>query len=156
MSNKTKVGIVIVYTIVVATTAYYLAPQKIKIEKEIVTVEVEKKKQEVSKDKEYEKKTTTKKNADGSSVTETVTKITDKTKTKEQEEKEKASKESETKEITKSSGTTSVSILTGVDVTKPGGLIYGASINRSILGPITIGLFGMSNGVGGCSIGLTF
>ena len=35
-------------------------------------------------------------------------------------------------------------------------MAYGASINKEVLGPITIGAFGLTNGVVGLSIGLDF
>jgi len=61
-----------------------------------------------------------------------------------------------TKESSKSSSKLTISALAGVNITSPGSLIYGASISRPILGPVTVGLFGLSNGVGGASVGLTF
>lgn len=157
MNNKTKVLIVIVYTAVVAASAYYLAPQKIKIEKEIVTVEVEKKTQVVNKDKKLEKKTTTKKNADGSSTTETTTVITDNSTTKDTEDKTINNKETDKKEIIKSKGHTTITALAGVDINRTSeGVTYGASVNRDLLGPIGISIYGLSNGNLGCGISLTF
>lgn len=51
--------------------------------------------------------------------------------------------------------TVSVSILAGYDITRQGP-VYGASLTKQVLGPITIGAFGLSNGTVGGSIGLQF
>ena len=50
-----------------------------------------------------------------------------------------------------------VSLLAAFDVTgQKDGLAYGASINKEIAGPITVGVFGLDNGIGGISIGINF
>lgn len=50
-----------------------------------------------------------------------------------------------------------VSGLVGNDLSKRGVLpIYGVSINKEIIGPITIGAFGLTSGVIGLSVGLNF
>jgi len=49
-----------------------------------------------------------------------------------------------------------VSALGGVDITKPNGLIFGAHVSRQTLGPVHIGLFGLTNGTIGASVGLQF
>lgn len=49
-----------------------------------------------------------------------------------------------------------VSVLGGVDITKPTGIIVGAHVSKQLLGPVHIGLFGLSSGVLGASVGLQF
>lgn len=46
-----------------------------------------------------------------------------------------------------------ISALAGTDLSKP---IYGAAVSKEVLGPITIGIFGLSNASFGASVGLNF
>lgn len=137
------------------------APEKIKTETKIV--EVEKKVSVSDKDKKEKrhKKTEKKEVTKPDGTKEVITIITD-DKTSEQSYKETqvSSNEKTTdekKEVTKSSSRTHLSALAGIDVTKPSkGLTYGLHVSREILGPISIGIFGFTNGTAGCSIGLSF
>ena len=48
-----------------------------------------------------------------------------------------------------------LSALAGINVTNPsGGIIFGGHISKPILGPISIGVFGMSDGRAGLSVGI--
>lgn len=50
-----------------------------------------------------------------------------------------------------------VNALAGINVTNPsGGIVFGAHVSKQLLGPISIGLFGLSNGTAGVSVGLQF
>lgn len=51
--------------------------------------------------------------------------------------------------------TLNVSILVGLDVSRQTP-VYGASITKQVLGPITVGAFGLTNGSVGGSIGISF
>ncbi len=65
--------------------------------------------------------------------------------------------ETHAKEVTKSGSRTRLSILAGVSVLRPAdGLSYGAHVSTGLLGPVSIGAFGMANGVGGLSVGIDF
>lgn len=57
--------------------------------------------------------------------------------------------------ITKGDSYLNVSALAGLDVSKMRP-VYGASVSKEMLGPITLGAFGMTNGLIGLSIGLNF
>lgn len=156
MNLKTKVITVIVYTAVVGASAYYLAPQKVKIVEKEVRVEVEKKDTKKDVKKHTDVVTVVIKTPDGTSTI-TTHKITDTgAVTEVKDNKASTDTVEKSKEVTKSSGTTNISVLAGVDITKPGGILYGVSVNRSILGPISIGLWGISNGTCGASVGLNF
>ncbi len=54
--------------------------------------------------------------------------------------------------------TINISALAGLDFSKPLALtpIYGISVSKQVLGPIAIGAFGLTNGVVGLSLGVTF
>jgi hypothetical protein len=47
----------------------------------------------------------------------------------------------------------SLSALAGTDLRSP---VYGAHVSKEILGPVSVGIFGLTNGTFGASIGLNF
>ncbi len=50
-----------------------------------------------------------------------------------------------------------VSVLVGNDFSKSGIIpLYGISVNKELIGPITVGVFGLTNSTIGLSIGLNF
>jgi len=51
---------------------------------------------------------------------------------------------------------TNVSLLVAYDFSRPSGLIYGISATKEIAGPITAGVYGLSNGTLGVSVGMNF
>lgn len=53
---------------------------------------------------------------------------------------------------------TNISALAGYDFTHVRALtpVYGVSVTREVLGPITVGAFGLTNGVVGISLGVSF
>lgn len=68
-------------------------------------------------------------------------------------------KEHEEKEKTTDYGRNRVTLLAtaGIDVTNlSGGYVYGGSVSKPMLGPIVLGVWGMSNGLAGVSAGLQF
>jgi len=161
MSNKMKVAIVVV--VISASYAFgrYTAPVKIKTETKIVEVEkkVESKKQDVSKD--THKTTTIVVERDPSGKTKETTIIDEKTdydkKTNKDTVDEKLNSSDTKKEVEKEKGHTTIFAMTGVDMNnKSNGLAYGLGVNRTVFGPVTIGLWGLTNGIVGCSAGLEF
>lgn len=125
----------------------YLTPTKI----EIQTVEVEKKQTETDRDKHKETTTVTTEKPDGSKVTET--KTTEDTSTTRSTNQTTDTTTHTTKTYT--GIRTRVSGLVGIDV---GGrnVAYGAAVSRNVLGPITAGAWGLTNGTIGVSLGLEF
>lgn len=61
----------------------------------------------------------------------------------------------ESKSETKSSAKTTVTGLFGYDF-KNKTEVYGGSVSRQFLGPLSLGAFGLTNGIAGLSIGLEF
>lgn len=51
--------------------------------------------------------------------------------------------------------TLNVSFMAGVDFSRQA-TVYGASVNKQLLGPITIGLFGLTNSTVGLTVGMSF
>lgn len=162
MSLKSK----IIGSIVIIGAAFafgrYSAPEKIKIETK--TVEVEKKQTDEHKDVAQKKHlktiTVVKVLPDGTKESKTTVVEDDASRTKDAlSQTDDVSKSTDTvKEITKSSSRLTLSALAGAKIsfTETPTLVYGGAINRDLIGPINIGVFGLSNGIGGFSLGLTF
>lgn len=161
MSTKLKVTIVIVTVLSSYALGRYTAPVKIQTETKIV--EVEKKVQDVKQDvsKDTHKKTTVVVERDPSGASKTTTTIdedTDYDKKTKSDTINNTSKLSDTKKIVeKEKGHTTIMALSGINInSSQKDLAYGLGVNRTILGPIAIGVFGMTNGIAGCSVGLEF
>lgn len=147
----------------------YMTPEKIKIETKTVYQEKtdKSKEEELNKNVNKDKNTVTTKTEltkpDGTKIVKTVTKeaettskTTNKTTlTKEQSEKMLTEETEELVEMGRNRVT--ISALGGVDfknlTDKP---VLGCHVSKPILGPITIGAWGLSSAVGGMSLGLQF
>lgn len=170
MTTKTKVILAIVAVNALATAfafGRYTAPEKIvkevetKVVEVIKEVKVESGKTDTSRNKRVEKVVTETVYPDGRKVTETRTIETTETERKTEKEvtegketeRETESKSTETIKYARNAWT--LSVLGGVDRNQVG-LIYGAHAQKEILGPINGGLWGLSSGVFGVSLGLQF
>jgi len=49
-----------------------------------------------------------------------------------------------------------ISLLGATNVRNPTALAYGVSVSKEVLGPLTVGAFGLTNGIIGVSVGLNF
>lgn len=102
---------------------------------------------EKAQDKEEHTVTQTVKKVDGT----VVTTITDDTSTKTNQIT------NQTKDSTaKANSTLNISALVANDFKNPFQLVYGVSITKQLLGPITVGAFGLTNQTIGVSIGVNF
>jgi hypothetical protein len=152
MDTKYKIIAAVVLLLGAFAFGRFSAPEKVKIQ----TVEVEKKtedKQAASHDDKVTTITQVQK-PDGTKTTTTV--IADVKDVHVDDKKTDDVTKTETKEIDRSSAKVTVSALMGVNITNPGVPMYGISISKPILGPITVGVFGFQNGLVGASVGLTF
>jgi hypothetical protein len=138
--NWEAIGGIVIIVIAFYAGKHY-APTK--VETKVITVEVE-------KTKVVEKKVIVEKvNPDGSKTT--VTTIDTNT----EKENTTASNSTTTKENKKQS--LNVHAMGGLDITNPSnGFIVGAHVSKQLLGPISFGLFGLTNGTAGISLGLSF
>lgn len=135
----------VIIVLVLMTTAFsvgrFLTPAKIEIQKETVEVvkkEVQEKKVIVEIIKPDGTKTTT-------TTVDTNTQVT----------KDKTTDES--KVVTAQTSKLNVNAMAGLDITNPAkGFVFGAHISKQILGPISLGAFGMTNKVVGMTVGLSF
>jgi hypothetical protein len=144
-----KIGVGLIVAALFFALGRYTSPSKVIVQTKTVTVEVEKEKQEQN----IKTQTTETIKPDGTKV---ISSTTD-TSTQTNIDTNINTNSSTTKETTYAKDGITLSALAGLDVTNPTrGLIYGASISRPLLGPITTGLWGMTNGTFGVSIGLKF
>lgn len=116
-----------------------------KVETKTVTVEVEHK----AEDKKVDKVTTITVKPDGTKTTT----ITDKTETT--TKTDVSDIKTSSKLVENKHSDLNISVLAGVDITNPK-IIYGASVTKGIIGPVSIGIWGLTNGTVGASVGLNF
>lgn len=137
----------------------FLVPEKVKIEKQIVEVEKKSLVKDTDSERNKHKETvvTEKINSDGSK--ETTTHVIEETQASKKENEsnssESAKDQRETKEVERGSSKTTVGFMAGTSFTSPQ-VIYGVSVYRGVLGPIGIGVWGLTNGIVGASIGISF
>lgn len=129
-----------------AMGGYWFAPQKIKIEERIV----EKKVVQTVKDQDKNVVRVREKRPDGTVVTRTEvnTKTTERSKTDESREQEK------TKTVQRGASM-NLSLLAGKrldDLSQPP--VYGVAVSRAVLGPISLGLWGLTDKTVGVSLGV--
>lgn len=168
LTTSKKAVIIVVYTIICIAIGRYSAATLEKTTKETTKTEVktetkdEKKDVKTKKDKKLKKVKIEKTNPDGSKETtitttidtsdKSVTKKDDKT-TKTDDNKETSK---ETKVVERNSSKLNLGFLVGDDILNPTiGPSYGGYVNKEVLGPITIGAFGLSSGTCGLSLGLS-
>jgi len=159
LKTRTKIIILVVALIGSFALGRYTVPEK-KIEEKKTT---EDKTKDVTKEKKQKKHKKThivkeeKTAPDGSKTVVTI--IDHDTKTDTSSDSKTAiegHKTTEDKVITvRGDSKVTLSALGGIDILS-GKPIYGASLTKPVLGPLTLGIFGLSNGSVGASIGFTF
>jgi hypothetical protein len=109
-------------------------------------------------DKEVHKVTTTTtvKKPDGTVTTTTVTRYDSDTHTNTDVTDNTTTNSTSTTEVTKGDSKTTVLALAGMDLTKAGTPDFGGMVSRSVLGPVTAGIFGFQSGKFGLGVGLQF
>lgn len=159
--NKTKV--VLVLTSLVTAYAFGRWASPVKVITETKTIEVEKKssdsKSDTDRNKHKETIVTEVVHPDGTkeTTTRTIEDSTTNKKTDTETRDELSQSQSSSKETVYSSSKVTVSALAGVSLTdfsRPP--VYGGSVSKPVLGPITVGFFGLTSGVVGTSLGLSF
>lgn len=152
MNTFTKILIAIAVLVAAFAVGRYTAPEKVKIETKVVEIE----KQVVVHDTTTKKKVThiVITHPDGTkeetTITEDITKEKDKTSNTHEDKQETV------KEETKSSSKLTLSALAGVHVSSSPDLVYGGMVSKQVLGPISIGLWGLTDKSVGASVGVSF
>lgn len=161
MNNRVKLILGVVALAVSFAFGRFLAPTKI-VEKTVTqTTEDSHKEKDVNKDVKKNKKTKTVivKNKDGSkTITKTTEENTDmKDKSKIIADSNKTTKTETEKETTFSKSDITISGLAAFDIKRLSPTpVYGGAISKKVLGPISVGGFGLMNGLGGLSLGVSF
>lgn len=160
MKTKIIIGIVALAVAFAFAFGRYSAPEKVKTETKIVQIEKKTSKKDTESKKERHKKTVITEITRPDGTKEVTTVITDDVEADSKShssESDKVSKvETDKKEVTKTGSPVTISALAGLNSFSSPTPIYGASITKPVLGPITLGAFGLSSGMGGFSLGLTF
>ena len=162
METRQKVIISVCALALAFATGRYTVPEKIKVETKIVEVEkkTENKKEDVNQNKHKETKTVIVEKPTGEKETTTTTVEDTKTdKSSDTAKNDTTTKDStENKDIKLGDSKVTVSALAGVQYSVGTGVapVYGACVSKPIIGPVTVGLWGLSNASGGVSVGLTF
>lgn len=156
LTTRSKIGLASVLLITSFAFGRWSTPEKVRIETK--TVEVEKKTETTDTDRDKHQETTTVevKKPDGTVETTTKTVLDSRTDQQTKEVQTDSKSTDQVKEVTRGSSPVTVSVLGGIQLGGPPTPLYGAAITRPVLGPIAIGLFGLSNRVCGASVGLTF
>lgn len=156
MENKTKIIIAVCALATAFAIGRYTVPEKVRIETKIV--EIEKKVTDQDKDKNEHKKTIIVVVTKPDGTKQSTTTISDDTDTKtDTHQTDDISKTTDiTKEITAGTQKTTVLGLVGMDLTKAGLPDYGISVSKSVLGPVSVGVFGFKSGMVGAGVGLSF
>lgn len=143
MDTRTKIIASVALLALAFASGRFLTPEKTKVE--VKTVTVEKLVTQVVHQKVYIKE-----NPDGTKETTVVTDTTTDSKTN-------SKSSDETKESTIRKDRINISVLAGstfpINLSAP---IYGVSANKNILGPITGGIWVLSDKTAGISLGLNF
>lgn len=149
MSNKTKLGIFVASILVsFACGRYTVQAPEVKTSK---NTEQDVKK-EADKDTQTHEVSVEVKKPDG---TIQVTTTTDTTTIAKVDTSVQTDTQFKQDVIPPKTNTLNVSLLVGLDITRQAP-VYGGSLTKQLLGPITIGAFGLTNGTVGGSIGLNF
>jgi hypothetical protein len=138
----------------------YTTPDRVEIRKEIVTVEVERKEVKEKTDVKLNQKTVVEETIkpDGTIVKKTTidTDQSTNTNTDMVTETKKNTTNTEVK-IVDNGRKINLAAIAGPNFTNFGSPIaYGATVSRQFLGPVTLGIWGLSTGYGGVSLGLQF
>ena len=166
MTTKTKVIITVISLAVAFAFGRYTTP--VKTVEVIKTVEVDKKTDDKKTDRQKDDNSVTTivevTHPDGTKEkTTTIThKTQDHTKTDESRREEDSKSSETTKETYRSSGRVTISALGGLYLPNfPSSLaspqrVYGIAVSKEVLGPLSIGVFGLNDYTAGISVGLSF
>lgn len=160
MNTKVKVLISVFVLTGAFAAGRYSLPEKVRVETQIVEVEKKTKNSDVKQDKHKETVVVEVVKPDGTK--ETTTKIVeDNNKNTKTAEKDITDKDIKTESLTiRGDSKVTLSLLGGAPLqfnpNSPQFVIYGGSITKPVLGPLTVGVWGLSNSTFGGSIGWTF
>lgn len=148
MENKTKVALLAVLTLTAFAFGRYSAPTK------VVEVERKSEKSKTETERNKHRETETKEVTRPDGTKEKTTKVVEDTETERKTDTAKNSEKS--KETVRGSKTLSLSLLAGANIPNVSSQVIGGHVSTQLLGPITIGVWGLSDRTAGFSLGLNF
>lgn len=152
MTPKIKIIIISVALLCSFAAGRYTVPTKtITVTK---TVEVEKKTENKDSNKHYVVVKHETDKPDGTKEITTTKTETDTTQTKVTDNTNISQDQSKT--VISGSQKVTLAALAGVQMPGTPNIVYGASVTKPVLGPITIGIFGLTNSTFGASVGVSF
>jgi hypothetical protein len=160
MTNREKFGLGVLALLASFAFGRFAAPEHERIETQVIEVEKidETKQTETERNRHRKTVITEVTKPDGSKEKRTEIEENAETskKTDQQASTARTNSETTSKEIDRSSSKITVSALVGAPVSFGSytGLIYGGHVSRPLLGPIAVGVWGFSTGIGGFSLGL--
>lgn len=146
---KVLIGVAVVATSFAA--GRYTVPEKVRVETKVV--EVEKKVKDTEKNKSKKTVIVKKEKPDGEK--EVTTTITENTNSSSVTATDKKTDSDSTSEKTRAASKLTIAPMIGFNV-QTGQPVWGASVSRDLFGPVNMGLWGLSNGTCGVSIGISF
>lgn len=160
MGTKAKLIIGAAALLLAFAAGRWAAPEKVRIETKVVEVENVHNETKTDIDKNRHTETTVTEIVRPDGTKEKTTRTTQDTQTTQKRDtastKDTVTTAEETKEVTRGTAKVTISALAGAQIGSSTPLVYGASVSKPILGPITVGIFGLSNATFGASLGLTF
>ena len=147
MNIRTEISIGLAALIAAFAFGRYTAPKVPAISQKVD----DQKQEQVNTDKDVHKQTTITKKPDGTQTTVIVEDSTVKT-----EDKKQDTKKVDTTITPPKINTINLNALAGVDAFHSFKPVYGAQVSKQFIGPVSIGLFGLSNGTIGVSLGVSF
>ena len=160
MTTKTKIIVASVSLLTAFALGRYTVPTKTKIEVRTVTVEKTIDKTQTQTDQDKHKETTVTETIKPDGTKQTVTQTVEDTQTQKDQKTVDTSQtqttQDKTKEITRQGSPVTILALAGVSYHNLSTPVYGASVSRNLLGPISMGVWGLSSGTFGVGVGLSF
>jgi hypothetical protein len=159
LTTRNKIILVVVYTAIAVAAGRYMTPEKVKVETKIVEVEKKTDDKDVAKEDVKHKHivVTQDSKPSGETIVTTDTTYDDKDSEDSKEIKTDTSSKDEAvvKETVYNNGRVTLSALGGINLSTLAP-VYGASIVKPIVGPVAVGIWGLSDGSCGVSVGLQF
>lgn len=159
MTRRTKIIIVLIGLGTAFAVGRYTVPEKVRIETKVVEVEKKSSVADIDLKRDKKKNTTITETKKPDGTITTVTTVTEDTKTDKQDKTTTndniTTNSDSVNSVVRGGSKVTISALGGLDFSS-GKPVFGACLSKPVLGPITIGVWGLSNASGGASVGLTF
>lgn len=152
MSTKREVVLAAISLLTAFAVGRWSAPERVKVETKVV--EVEKKDSSSAQAGDKDTETHIIEHPDGTK--ETIITTHENWQKNHSSTDDTSVSSDASKEVTARKSLVTISALGGAEASNNFPLVYGVSVTKSILGPVTVGIWGLSDKTFGASLGLTF